>query len=81
MKDEIIPYEYEQQQYTKGLNLMFGEYNQTFKIRPVPYGNKNQNQFKSSVQEYFKDIHYYFYDEVKVEINFYLNELRRYEKI
>ncbi|WP_342471992.1 RusA family crossover junction endodeoxyribonuclease [Metasolibacillus sp. FSL H7-0170] len=79
MKDELTPYEYEQQQYEKGLNPFFGEYRQTFNIPPIPYGNRNKKQFKVAVQEYFKDIHYYFYDEVKVEIELYLNERRRYE--
>lgn len=79
MKDELLPYEYEQEQYEKGLNPLFGEYHQIFDIRPIPYGNKNRGQFIEKVQEYFKDIHYYFYDEVKVEIELYLNEQRRYE--
>ncbi|WP_313470611.1 RusA family crossover junction endodeoxyribonuclease [Lysinibacillus sp.] len=79
MKSEFMSFDYEQQLYEKGLNPLFGEYRQTFNIRPIPYGNRNKEQFKASVQEYFKDIHYYFYDEVKVEIDLYLNEQRRYE--
>lgn len=79
MKNDLLAYEYEQKQYEKGLNPFFGEYRQTFNIRPIPYGNRNKQQFKEMVQEYFKDVHYYFYDEVKVEIELYLNERRRYE--
>lgn len=79
LNHELISSEFELQQYEKGLNPFFGEYHQTFNIRPIPYGNKNKEQFKAAVQEYFKDTHYYFYDEVKVEIQLYLNERRRYE--
>lgn len=79
MKDKLLPNEFEQKQYEKGLNPFFGEYHQVFNIRPIPYGNRNKKQFIESVQEYFKDIHYYFYDEVRVEIELYLNEQRRYE--
>lgn len=79
LMDKLNSYEYEQQQYKKGLNPLFGEYHQSFSIRPIPYGNRNKEQFKANVQEYFNDIHYYFFDEVKVEIELYLNEHRRYE--
>ncbi|MBG9757292.1 MULTISPECIES: RusA family crossover junction endodeoxyribonuclease [Lysinibacillus] len=79
MKDELMPYEYEQKQHEKGFNPFLGQYHQKFYIQPIPYGNKNSQHFKATVQEYFKKLHYYFYDEVRVEINLYLNEQRRYE--
>lgn len=79
LKDKLAPYEIEQKQYEKGINPFFGEYHQMFNIRPLPYGNKNKEQFKVAVQEYFKNLYYYFYDEVRVEIELYLNEQRRYE--
>lgn len=70
---------FELEQSKKGLNPYWGEYSQKFAIRPIPYGNRDKQIFKEKVQNYFQSIYYYFIDEVKVHINLYLNEGRRYE--
>jgi len=71
--------EFEYEQSKRGLNPHWGKYSQKFCIKPIPYGNKNKQKFKEEVQSYFQNTHYYFVDEVKVYINLYLNEGRRYE--
>lgn len=76
-REEENEFEYEQSKM--GLNPYWGEYSGKFAIRPIPYGNRNKQIFKEEVQKYFQGIYYYFVDEVKVHINLYLNEGRRYE--
>ncbi|WP_394187868.1 RusA family crossover junction endodeoxyribonuclease [Paenisporosarcina quisquiliarum] len=71
--------EFEYQQYLKGCNPLWGVYRQEFNFPAIPYGNRNKASFKTKVQEQINDIHYYFVDEVKVEIILYLQEGRRYE--
>lgn len=71
--------DFEYKQYKNGLNPYWGKYSQKFTLKPIPYGNRNKQRFKEEVQSYFQSIHYYFVDEVKVHINLYLNEGRRYE--
>lgn len=75
--EEENKFEYEQSK--RGLNPFWGKYSQRFAIKPIPYGNRNKQRFKEDVQSYFQSTHYYFVDEVKVHINLYLNEGRRYE--
>lgn len=75
--EEENQFEYEQSK--RGINPYWGKYSQKFAIKPIPYGNRNKQRFKEEVQSYFQSIQYYFVDEVKLHINLYLSEGRRYE--
>jgi Holliday junction resolvase RusA-like endonuclease len=65
--------------YEQGINPLMGEFKRKFDIKPIPYGNKNKSIFFNEVRELLKDVKYYFWGEIKLNIRIYLNESRRYE--
>lgn len=76
---EFEPIEIEDKGYRKGINPFFGEFERTFNIPPIPYGNPKKKEFVNLVHKELSDIKYLLTSEVRITIILYLNERVRYE--
>lgn len=82
MDDEcrIDPFEIETRGVRDGINPMFGEWHQTFKLEPVSYSNGGdaRTNFKAQVRSQLSN-KYVFVGEVSLRIVLYLNEQKMLE--